>query len=131
MLWNLETVPEVVIRPIAWVPSVNQRAPSAPLAIPDGFEMRALPKTVTVPVGVMVPIALLTESANHKSPSGPAVMPSGPVTPAKRVTLPLADDDLAVAPTKVAQATGTRRTKTTAIRTNSLTLSPFTTAHCA
>src|SRR6266542_275407 len=85
VLWvgilNSVMAPCVVIRPILLaltLNSVNQRAPSGPSEIRDGW----LPcvgsgNSVTAPSVVMRPILLPRFSVNQRAPSGPAVIPSG------------------------------------------------------
>ncbi len=74
--------PAVVIRPIrpGLADSVNQSAPSGPLAMPTGRELAVSPSvnTVTSPAFVMRPIPPGSAlSVNQSAPSGPAVMSVG------------------------------------------------------
>ena len=60
-------------------PSVNQRLPSGPAAMPSGALLAVVPveNSVTAPAGVIRPIWLPTSSVNQRLPSGPAAMPYG------------------------------------------------------
>ncbi len=57
VLVNVETDPDVVIRPIAcFATSVNHRLPSGPAVIPQGPPIDGSVKFDTTPAGVMRPI---------------------------------------------------------------------------
>src|SRR3989442_3424932 len=76
---NSLMAPDVVIRPIFPIPSVNQRLPSGPAVIRSG-EALAVGRgnsVIVVPGGVMRPMFSAKDSVNHKFPSGPVVMPCG------------------------------------------------------
>src|SRR5436309_13582373 len=68
-----------VIRPILETPdSVNQRLPSGPAVIHEGWLLGVdTGNSVRVPVGVMRPIWLSLLSMNQRLPSGPAVISAG------------------------------------------------------
>src|SRR5579884_2790004 len=67
-----------MMRPILPLPSVNQRLPSGPAAIPSGkLWSVGIANSVTVPEGVMRPILLPLDSVNQRLPSGPLVIPTG------------------------------------------------------
>src|SRR4051794_41776899 len=74
-------LPEVVIRPIfgsAWFCSVNQRAPSGPVAIPPGWLAEVgSGNSVMLPEVVTRPILLPESSVNHSAPSGPTAIVLG------------------------------------------------------
>src|SRR5262249_24655021 len=101
---NSVTTPVGGMRPSFRVPNwVNQRLPSGPAAMTKGPPgvggsrvvvggPEGVGESVTTPVRVMRPILPATTSANHRLPSGPTVMPSGPlaaVGTANSVTKPV------------------------------------------
>jgi hypothetical protein len=71
--------PDVVIRPIAPLRSVNHRAPSGPAVMASAPPLGSgTGNAVITPAVVMRPILLLVPSkVNHRAPSGPATMPRG------------------------------------------------------
>ena len=76
--------PAVVIRQMqepSGHPPVYQRFPSGPAAIPIGSSLGGcgVGNSVMTPVGVIRPMLLRRCSVNHRLPSGPAVMPQGPL----------------------------------------------------
>src|SRR5207253_2620637 len=98
---NSVTAPAVVMRPIWSAPaSVNQSAPSGPAAMSAGAApaVMPVPNSVSTPAAgtapprpappyaahqtppavVIRPIWSAPLSVNHKAPSGPAAMPTGP-----------------------------------------------------
>src|SRR5437763_235312 len=72
----------VVMRPIALRPSVNHIALSGPVVMALAPYGPLLGKRVILPPVVMRPIALLSKlMVNHSAPSGPDVIPNGPLMP--------------------------------------------------
>ena len=74
------TFPAVVIRPIRSPYSVNQSAPSGPVAMAAGPPV-VTPKRLIFPVGVTRPIRWEWNSVYQTLPSGPTAMPSASATP--------------------------------------------------
>ena len=71
--------PLVVMRPIELpLTLVNHRAPSGPLQIDTGPEIRGDLKFEIDPEVVIRPIELFLRLVNHNAPSGPTVMTFGP-----------------------------------------------------
>jgi hypothetical protein len=77
-LLKVDTVPDVVIRPIDPCPDsgrlVNHRAPSGPAVINRGSSIPVPVKLVTTPAVVIRPIELFAAFVNQRAPSGPAVI---------------------------------------------------------
>ena len=74
------TSPSMVMRPICPASySLNQMSPLRTTG-ESGRQpgVRPLENSVTSPLGVMRPTRLRCASENHRLPSGPATMPSGP-----------------------------------------------------
>src|SRR5580658_6810082 len=75
---SLKLLPEGATRPILLATgSVNHKLPSGPRAMPDVSSPLGAPNSVYVPLGVMRPIPCCL--VYQTLPSGPAVMPTGPV----------------------------------------------------
>src|SRR5208282_2619215 len=67
---------ETVTRPILSMRPVNQRLPSEPSVIPSGWLLAVgIGNSVIVPLGVIRPILLASDSVNQRLPSGPVVIP--------------------------------------------------------
>src|SRR4051812_12014828 len=75
-------VPSVVTRPILWAAaanSVNQRAASGPAVIALGVPPAVgIGKVFVITPSVVIRPMLPSTVVNHKAPSGPAAIPSGP-----------------------------------------------------
>src|SRR5690348_3847397 len=70
----------VVMRPIWFVVSVNQRLPSGPTVIelgPSTLVTVGGAYSVKTPAVVTRPILLPNDSVNHRFPSGPTTIPTG------------------------------------------------------
>src|SRR6267143_2435244 len=69
----------MVIRPILFPPSTNQRFPSRPTVMPAGplFGWGSTNSAMMSPRGVMTPIVLPVNSQNQRFPSGPGARPRG------------------------------------------------------
>src|SRR5437667_344270 len=75
---NSVITPAGVILPILPAPSANQRLPSGPAVMPNGWlELVGMAYSVMTPVGVILPILFPLLSVNQRLPSAPVARDRG------------------------------------------------------